>query len=247
MTYVVIALQNIDVTITPIARQLPPQGTAEIPGRIAAPFREPQVIVTSPDGAVLVPDTTRRDRSFRSTFACAAPGPYRVAITGVGAGGSEVLASFPVYCGVAPASAGRDVHVNTSVVDNAQAEAAMLVLVNRDRAAVRLPAVTLDDRLSNVARAHSRDMAEHDFVAHISPRSGSPSDRVARARLDPDLLRENVGRALSPDEAHLGFMMSPGHRAAILDRNVRRIGIGIAFGKAGQGPTPLFVTELFTP
>jgi uncharacterized protein YkwD len=165
----------------------------------------------------------------------------------VGAGGSEVLASFPVYCGVAPAVSARDVRVNTSVIDNAQAEAAMLVLVNRDRAAVRLPAVTLDGRLSNIARAHSRDMAEHDFVAHVSPRTGSPSDRVARARLDPELLRENVGRALSPDEAHLGFMMSPGHRAAILDGNVRRIGIGIAFGKAGQGPAPLFVTELFTP
>ena len=50
----------------------------------------------------------------------------------------------------------------------------MLALINRDRQRARLPPVTLDEQLAAVARAHTRDMIEHDFVGHVSPRTGRP-------------------------------------------------------------------------
>jgi uncharacterized protein YkwD len=125
-----------------------------------------------------------------------------------------------------------------------QAEDRLLVLVNRDRAAAGLPALTVDARLAEVARAHSDDMSEHDFVAHISPSTGSAVERVARVGLAPALLLENVGRAYSADDAESGFMASPGHRGNILDRRARFIGIGVAVGRETAGSVPLLVTQL---
>ena len=48
------------------------------------------------------------------------------------------------------------------------------------------------------------------------------------------------------EEAEQGFMSSPGHRANIVDPRPRRVGIGIVFGAAVTGTTPLFVTQLFS-
>jgi len=122
----------------------------------------------------------------------------------------------------------------------------LLALINRDRKLAGVPPLIADDKLTAVARAHSHDMVDHDFVGHVSPRTGTALDRVHRVGLTPTFVSENVGRGYSADEAEQGFMSSPGHRANIVDPRPRRVGVGIVFGAAVTGTTPLFVTELFT-
>jgi uncharacterized protein YkwD len=223
-------------------------------------------VVTAPSGSVReLPATTGgagvgpaagagRPRSgapaaglpFRVELGCdAGPGRYQVEVTGVAAGGPAVLANFPLYCGVPiPLEAPGPAGVRPITMTVAEAEARLLSLVNRDRAAAGMPPLALDARLSEVARAHSRDMAAHDVVAHVSPTTGSAIDRVARVGLAPALLLENVGRAYSADDAESGFMASPGHRGNVLDRRATRIGLGVAVGHDLAGATPLFVTQL---
>jgi uncharacterized protein YkwD len=106
--------------------------------------------------------------------------------------------------------------------------------------------VVADPRLTAIARAHSRDMVDHDFVGHVSPRTGTAMDRVHRAGLAPELVLENVGRAYAAEEAESGFLASPGHRGNLLDPRARLLGVGIVFGPAVTGTRPLFVTQLFT-
>jgi uncharacterized protein YkwD len=77
-------------------------------------------------------------------------------------------------------------------------------------------------------------MLAHNFIGHISPTTGSPSDRVGQAGIAFSHLAENVGTASSPEEVHQGLMRSPGHRSAILDRQVTRVGVGVAVPAAGQ-------------
>ena len=89
-------------------------------------------------------------------------------------------------------------------------------------------------------------MIDHDFVGHLSPRTGTSMDRVRRAGLSPDIVFENVGRAYSPDQAESGFLASPGHRGNLLDPRARRIGVGVVFGPEVSGTRPLFVTQLLT-
>ena len=89
-------------------------------------------------------------------------------------------------------------------------------------------------------------MVDHDFVGHVSPRTGGPADRVHRAGLTPSFVSENVGRGYTAEEAEQGFMASPGHRANIVDPRPRKVGIGVVFGEAVTGTKPMFVTQLFT-
>ena len=101
-----------------------------------------------------------------------------------------------------------------------------------------------DAALARVARAHSEDMRDDDFVGHVSRRTGRPVDRLVRAGVVHLVVRENVARAYSPAEAVREFMNSPGHRDNLLSRDVTRIGVGVAVDRDGATPI-LLVTQLF--
>jgi uncharacterized protein YkwD len=244
---VLVALQDRNVQLVPIPRQIAPGAAALVAGKLDRRFSHPHVAVTGPDGQVrelAIPD---QGAAFASEVHCdSGAGRYQVEVMGNGASGSTVLANFPLFCGVTPPGQGpRNGALGKGDLPVPDAEARMLALINRDRAAAGLPPVAGDGRLADVARAHSREMAETDFVAHNSPRTGTVLDRVQRAGIAPALIFENVGRAVSADQAESGFMSSPGHRGNILDRRATRVGIGIAIGKPVGGTTQLFVTQVF--
>ena len=244
--YVVVALQEQNVEVDPVPRRIAAGGSAVVSGKLTHSYADPRVVVTGPRGAVKRLDGGGRGPGFRSEIRCdAGPGRYQIEVTGVNQAGTVVLANFPVYCGVAPpAEAPRNTGVRQGTLAPADAEKRMLALVNRDRAAAGLRPLALDDKLSDVARAHSRDMAANEYVAHVSPTTGTALDRARHAGLAPALIFENVGRAYSADQAETGFMSSPGHRGNILDPRATRIGIGIVAGKPATGTTPLYVTQL---
>jgi uncharacterized protein YkwD len=252
--YVVIGLQERHLELGPVPRQLPSGGAASIAAKIEPRYRNPELVITAPDGKVseqrapdALPGSAPAAAAFEGHLRCAGNGRYQVEINADDAFGTAVLANFPVFCGAdPPAAAPRSAGVRPGGVDAAAAEKEMLELVNRDRRAAGLPPVALDPRLGDVARAHSREMAEGDNVFHVSPRTGSALDRVHRAGLTPELVLENVGRAYSADEAERGFLASPGHRGNIVEPRATRLGVGIAFGKQVTGTSPMFVTQLFT-
>jgi hypothetical protein len=245
--YVVVALQEKNLELLqPIPRRLAVGAAAVIAGQLARSFRDPHLVVTEPGGAVRELATPARGASFRAELRCdAGVGRYQVEVTGVNDRGIAVLANFPLYCGMAPPGvAPRGTGEPPNALSPPAAEARLLALVNQDRRAAGVPPVAIDETLAGVARAHSRDMAEHELVAHVSPRTGTALDRAHRAGLSPAIIFENVGRAYSADEAEVGFMASPGHRSNILDRRATRIGIGVVPGRPVTGTTPLFVTQL---
>ena len=186
-------------------------------------------------------------RDLAGELRCGADGRYQVEIVATGAVGPTVLANFPVYCGVSPPAAWQGgVAMRQGSADPVVAEQQIVALVNRDRARAGLPPVIADARLAAIARAHCHDMIDHDFVGHLSPRTGTAMDRVHRAGLKPDLVFENVGRVYSADQAESGFLGSPGHRGNLLDPRAHRIGVGVVFGPEVTGTRPLFVTQLLT-
>jgi uncharacterized protein YkwD len=229
-----------------IARRLRLGHAARVAARIDAAYRDPELVITSPDGRVHEAPPTR-GRELSGEVRCDANGRYQIEIVATGAVGPTVLANFPVYCGVSPPLVWRGgVGMQQGSTDPAVAEQEIVALVNRDRARAGLPPVTADARLAAIARAHCHDMIDHDFVGHLSPRTGTAMDRVRRAGLTPDIVFENVGRAYSPEQAESGFVGSPGHRGNLLDPRARRLGVGVVFGPEVTGTRPLFVTQLFT-
>jgi uncharacterized protein YkwD len=109
-------------------------------------------------------------------------------------------------------------------------EAQMLALVNRERAAAGLKALAPDPALTEVARAHSADMFERGYFAHVTPEGLSPFDRMTEAHVAFRVAGENLALAPTVRVAHTGLMNSPGHRANILRPEFGRLGIGIMDG-----------------
>ena len=247
LMYVVVGLQEKHIVLSPVPRHLPTGGGAVLEGKVVGSYRDPRVVVTTPDGRVAEQAPSSRPGVVGGKIACGADGKYQVEVTAENDLGTAVLANFPVYCGVLPpALAPRAAGTHQSRVSAEAAEQELLALVNRDRATAALGAVAWDGKLADIARAHSKDMSDHDFVGHVSPRTGTALDRVHKAGLLPELILENVGRAYSAQEVESGFMASPGHRANVVDPKARRIGVGVVLGKPVTGTTPLYVTQILT-
>jgi uncharacterized protein YkwD len=92
-----------------------------------------------------------------------------------------------------------------------------------------------------IARAHSQDMIDRNFFAHVNPSGLSPHERLENGGLSYSMSSENIASGqISAIFAHEDFMNSLGHRKAILG-NTQRLGTGVAFG----GTSYQYYTENF--
>ena len=120
----------------------------------------------------------------------------------------------------------------------AAVRAAVLCLHNRIRAERGLPLLRENTRLRRAAVGHSTDMVARGYFEHTAPGGVSFVDRILAAnyaRQDQGWsLGENLAwgtNSLStPSGVVEAWMDSPGHRANILRRAYREIGLGIALG-----------------
>lgn len=107
----------------------------------------------------------------------------------------------------------------------------MLRLLNKDRKKHGLSALFMQEDLREVARKHSRDMARQDYFSHTNLKGQSPGDRLKGARVTDATAGENLakigGFALPTQRAEIGLMLSPGHRANILNEHYNCVGIGV--------------------
>ena len=247
---VVFALQGSGVATTPIPRALAAGGSFTLDAVIDARYREPEVYVTRDTGVTeRLGVRLGHAGSFTAAVACgASTGRQQVEITASGKTGPTVLANFPVWCGAEPplSLTVQPSSDDEPIADPREAERRMLALVNRDRTAHGLAALEWDDRVADVARAHSEEMRRTKVVAHVSPVTGAAADRVRAASIKTALVLENVARAYGLGEAHQGLMNSPGHRANLTSAQATHLGIGIVLGEAVSGRREIFVTQVFT-
>ncbi|MFI6337237.1 CAP domain-containing protein [Streptomyces sp. NPDC050535] len=113
------------------------------------------------------------------------------------------------------------------------AEAAVLKLVNAERATAGCSPVAANSSLSELASVFSEDMAARGFFDHTDPDGATPWDRAATAGIS-NLGGENIARGQSTAEAVMeAWMNSPGHRANILNCDFKTLGVGVHLGTGG--------------
>ena len=112
----------------------------------------------------------------------------------------------------------------------AELEKQMLSMVNAERLKEGLNPLKADPELTEVARAHSRDMFARGYFSHVAPEGKGPFDRMRESGVKFTHAGENLALAQTLDLAHSGLMHSPGHRANILRPQFGRLGIGIVDG-----------------
>lgn len=111
-----------------------------------------------------------------------------------------------------------------------ESEERMLALVNQERTVQGLKLLSADRKLTELARAHAKDMFTRGYFSHYTPEGLSPFDRMANADISFRFAGENLALAPSVDLSHRGLMASKGHRENILSPDFGRVGIGVIDG-----------------
>lgn len=165
-----------------------------------------------------------------------------------------IIALFAAALAVAPPAAGAhskhrnavaraaqecpDAGLEPAAGNLARIRAAVLCLHNEIRSQYHLPRLREHRRLRKAAVGHSRDMVRARYFEHTAPSGRTMIDRILAARYVREdhgwMLGENLewgtGSLATPRGAMAGWMRSPGHRANILRRSFRELGVGVVIG-----------------
>lgn len=115
--------------------------------------------------------------------------------------------------------------------------AAVLCLVNRERAQNAEPPLILNSQLEKAAEGHNREMIAEDYFAHVSPAGETPVQRIQSTTdyLPGPRVGYVIGENLAwgtldlatPQAIVEAWIASPGHLANILEPRYRETGIGV--------------------
>ena len=111
---------------------------------------------------------------------------------------------------------------------DADSEHQLLELINHERSQRGIPELKPDDRLTEAARQHSTLLSKNRQLSHQFTGEAVLPKRLAATGLRFGADAENVAFDQTVENAHAGLMLSPGHRANILNPDYNAIGIGVA-------------------
>lgn len=150
-----------------------------------------------------------------------------------GASKSPAGASSSAPAAPAPSTSAPAPRRTTTPAADTSSQAAVLSLVNQERAKVGCSPVTASGSLASLAQNFSDDMAARGFFDHTDPDGRTPWDRAAKAGVD-NLGGENIARGQADAQAVMdAWMNSDGHRANILNCDYKTLGVGVHFGSGG--------------
>jgi uncharacterized protein YkwD len=130
---------------------------------------------------------------------------------------------------------------------------AVLCLLNQERASRGLHKLRSNAKLRRAAERHSRNMNQNNFFDHVSPAGTTPLERVKAAGYltgaSSYTVGENIGwgeqRLSTPREMMNAWMNSASHKANIVNRSFRHVGIGVSLGAPMAGGTGATYTTAF--
>lgn len=143
-----------------------------------------------------------------------------------------VTATSPTTTSPATTSTAPTLPVIPSVTAITTDEQLMVDMINQERIAAGVNPVKLDLRLASVGRAKANDLKANNYFDHTSPIYGSPWAMMQQVGLTVGWAGENISGNKSVSGSMAGLMLSPGHRANILDPRFTHVGVGIAYGSA---------------
>lgn len=121
----------------------------------------------------------------------------------------------------------------------ARASAAVLCLVNAERAARGVGPVRASGQLASAATGHSADMIAHQMLSHTGSDGSSVFQRVTRTgyrwRAAAEALTFGASRRSMPYRLVAAMMHSREHRSILLARTYRDLGVGLALGAPTRG------------
>jgi uncharacterized protein YkwD len=156
---------------------------------------------------------------------------------------SQELAAPPVPAQSVPAAPAQPV----APVDanfHPAVEYAALEMINESRRQHGVQPLSMDESLRGATRAHSRDMAQRGFFAHVDPDGRGLAERLRAAGIAFGYAAENLGWSagyspldgVAANHTQMVAEIAPndGHRRNILNDRLRKVGIGVYTGADGR-------------
>ncbi|MDX1616905.1 MAG: CAP domain-containing protein [Candidatus Promineifilaceae bacterium] len=115
--------------------------------------------------------------------------------------------------------------------DDLNQELTVATLINQQRQAHGLPALHVVESLTQAARRHSRDMADHDFTSHTGSDGSNGGQRMLEAGYQWAAWGEIIawGFGGNPEAVVDWWMNSAIHRSLILSDTYQDFGVGYAY------------------
>lgn len=133
----------------------------------------------------------------------------------------------------------------TNMTDNG-----LLDATNSQREKEGLPSLSYSQRLDEAAQAKAEDMAARNYWSHNTPEGKEPWIFIDNAGYSYYKAAENLAYGFTTSNGAVnGWMNSPGHRANILDGQLKEVGFGIVnvANYQGKGPETVVVAMYGTP
>jgi uncharacterized protein YkwD len=242
---VVVVAAGGQVELEPVPRSVPGGQRIEIAGRVTRPFTGGTLEVTGPDGVAREVETSVKGKRFSAEFVPDSEGKWQIEVVGKSSKGPHVLANFPLFVGVEPEGRIEVVTYELESRDPAELEDLLFKAINASRRASGLEPVTRSRSLDRICRAYSEEMARTGKIDHVSEISGDLPDRLEAGGVEQVTAQENLAKAHSAAESHMGLMQSPGHRANILNPLAGEVGVGVALVEGDVKPS-VIVTQVFS-
>jgi uncharacterized protein YkwD len=165
---------------------------------------------------------------------------------GVGVAAASLLLLAATSAAASPCPHGDDVATALSPADR---RAALVCVIGAERGARGLAPVRESSLLTLAAQRHAEDMVTRAFFAHVSPGGATLAQRVRATGYLASRQTWGLGEAIAwaqdpldtADQLVQAWLNSPPHRAILLDRGYRDVGIGVTpgltDGSGGPGAT----------
>ena len=149
---------------------------------------------------------------------------------------------------IKPADANLDITTSDSVVEadvaSPYSEQQIIEVTNSVREALGLHPLLNDEKLSQAAQAKAEDMVKYKYFGHLAPTGEMFSAFIDRSGYKYRQAGENVAmQHTTIDSLMNAWLLSPSHKANIVNANYNDIGVGVAYGTV-EGREGWFVVQL---
>ncbi|QSJ14759.1 CAP domain-containing protein [Nostoc sp. UHCC 0702] len=168
-----------------------------------------------------------------------------VAIALISTGCEQLIEYLPPLPSIElPSSKPPQPPVPSQTLQTTQMEAAVRQGINQVRQKNGLQSLQNNEKLAQVARNYSRQMAQKNFFSHTGADGSTLKDRVQAGGISYWMVGENLFKSQNVPQpvpaAVKGWMESPGHRENILRPVFRETGVGV--WRVGN---TYYITQLF--
>jgi uncharacterized protein YkwD len=241
---VVMALYSDALQLEALPRRLELGQKAALSGTLAGDLENPKVLVSDAQGR-LTTVTQPPGKAFKAEVACGPrPGRIVVEVRGEEMGNERIIGAFTVACATELARSAPVAPPAPWPLDADAQERKMRELVDAERAAAGLPALTWSEPLGAIARDISNSLRDGAKKGAVMVPVNT-MQRLAAADIQAPVVLQNPSAAYNGEVAFDRLMNSPSARGDIMSTDITHAGQGVGIGTDQNGKPVVYLTQLF--